>query len=82
MPKVIGLTGGIATGKSTVAALLEVHGFKIVDADLASRKAVEKGSEGLRQIQEQFGEEAINEDGEMDRAYIAQQVFDDEKENN
>ncbi|MBF1993085.1 dephospho-CoA kinase [Staphylococcus schleiferi] len=80
MPKVIGLTGGIATGKSTVAALLEVHGFKIVDADLASRKAVEKGSEGLRQIQEQFGEEAINEDGEMDRAYIAQQVFfDDEK---
>ncbi len=80
MPKVIGLTGGIATGKSTVAALLEVHGFKIVDADLASRKAVEKGSVGLRQIQEQFGEEAINEDGEMDRAYIAQQVFyDDEK---
>ncbi|UXR55948.1 dephospho-CoA kinase [Staphylococcus schleiferi] len=80
MPKVIGLTGGIATGKSTVAALLEVHGFKIVDADLASRKAVEKGSKGLRQIQEQFGEEAINEDGEMDRAYIAQQVFfDDEK---
>lgn len=80
MPKVIGLTGGIATGKSTVAALLEVHGFKIVDADLASRKAVEKDSVGLRQIQEQFGEEAINEDGEMDRAYIAQQVFyDDEK---
>lgn len=41
MPKVIGLTGGIASGKSTVSELLSVHGFKIVDADIASRKAVE-----------------------------------------
>lgn len=42
MTKVIGLTGGIATGKSTVAELLKAHGFKIVDADIVSRKAVEK----------------------------------------
>lgn len=42
MPKVIGLTGGIASGKSTVSELLSAHGFKIVDADIASRQAVEK----------------------------------------
>ena len=42
MPKVIGLTGGIASGKSTVSELLTVFGFKVVDADKAARKAVEK----------------------------------------
>ncbi|REH87072.1 dephospho-CoA kinase [Staphylococcus felis] len=80
MPKVIGLTGGIATGKSTVAELLQIHGFKIVDADVASRKAVEKGSEGLEKVRDLFGEEAITAEGEMNRAFIGQEVFyDDEK---
>ncbi|QLK85950.1 dephospho-CoA kinase [Staphylococcus sp. 17KM0847] len=78
MPKVIGLTGGIATGKSTVAEILTAHGFKIVDADLAARQAVEKGSEGLQQVKEVFGEAAITDEGEMDRAYIASQVFYDD----
>ena len=50
MPKIIGLTGGIATGKSTVSELLTAYGFKVVDADVASRKAVKKGSKGLDQI--------------------------------
>ncbi|UXR70475.1 dephospho-CoA kinase [Staphylococcus sp. IVB6246] len=77
MPKVIGLTGGIATGKSTVAQLLSAHGFKIVDADIASRKAVEKGSKGLQQVREAFGEEAVTESGEMDRQYIGEQIFYD-----
>lgn len=75
MPKVIGLTGGIATGKSTVAELLEIHGFKIVDADTASRQAVEKGSPGLNQVKEKFGDEAIDEDGNMNRAYVGDIVF-------
>lgn len=80
MPKVIGLTGGIATGKSTVAELLAIHGFKIVDADVAARKAVAKGTEGLKKVQALFGDEAINEDGEMNRTFVGQQVFyDDEK---
>ncbi|REH94646.1 dephospho-CoA kinase [Staphylococcus felis] len=80
MPKVIGLTGGIATGKSTVAELLQIHGFKIVDADVASRKAVEKGSEGLEKVRALFGKEAITAEGEMNRAFIGQEVFyDDEK---
>ncbi|KIX89949.1 dephospho-CoA kinase [Staphylococcus microti] len=77
MPKVIGLTGGIATGKSTVAQLLSAHGFKIVDADIAARKAVEKDSEGLQQVREVFGEAAITETGEMDRAYVGEQIFYD-----
>ncbi|MCE5033144.1 MULTISPECIES: dephospho-CoA kinase [Staphylococcus] len=75
MPKVIGLTGGIASGKSTVSELLTAHGFKIVDADIASRKAVEKGSEGLEQVRATFGEEAIDEDGNMDRGYVGDIVF-------
>ncbi|MBF7016885.1 dephospho-CoA kinase [Staphylococcus durrellii] len=75
MPKVIGLTGGIATGKSTVSEVLSVHGFKIVDADVASRKAVEKGSEGLAKVKAVFGDEAIDENGEMNRAYVGDVVF-------
>lgn len=78
MTKVIGLTGGIATGKSTVAELLKAHGFKIVDADIASRKAVEKGSEGLKNVVAEFGEEALTEEGEMNREYIGQQIFYDD----
>ncbi|WP_154837462.1 dephospho-CoA kinase [Staphylococcus sp. Marseille-Q1834] len=75
MPKVIGLTGGIATGKSTVSELLTAYGFKIVDADIAARKAVAKGSKGLEQVRAQFGEEAITEEGEMDRKYMGELVF-------
>ena len=75
MPKVIGLTGGIATGKSTVSKLLSEYGFKIVDADIASRKAVEKGSTALEQIKETFGDEAITSDGEMNRQYIGELIF-------
>ncbi|UXS68835.1 dephospho-CoA kinase [Staphylococcus chromogenes] len=78
MTKVIGLTGGIATGKSTVAELLKAHGFKIVDADIASRKAVENGSEGLKKVVAEFGEEALTEEGEMNREYIGQQIFYDD----
>ena len=75
MPKVIGLTGGIASGKSTVSELLSSHGFKIVDADIASRQAVEKGTKGLERVKEAFGEQAIDENGEMNRAYVGEVVF-------
>ena len=75
MPKVIGLTGGIASGKSTVSELLSAHGFKIVDADIASRQAVEKGTKGLERVKEAFGEQAIDENGEMNRAYVGEVVF-------
>lgn len=75
MPKVIGLTGGIASGKSTVSELLSVFGFKIVDADKAAREAVKKGSKGLAQVREVFGDEAIDENGEMNRRYMGDLVF-------
>ncbi|MBF0814160.1 MULTISPECIES: dephospho-CoA kinase [Staphylococcus] len=75
MPKVIGLTGGIASGKSTVSELLTAHGFKVVDADIASRQAVEKGTEGLARVKEVFGDEAIDEDGNMNRSYVGEVVF-------
>ncbi|WP_016910915.1 dephospho-CoA kinase [Mammaliicoccus vitulinus] len=77
MASVIGLTGGIATGKSTASNILKEHGFYIVDADIASRKAVEKGSTGLKQVQEVFGDQAII-DGEMNRQYVGSVVFKDE----
>ncbi|CXY67362.1 Dephospho-CoA kinase [Staphylococcus aureus] len=75
MPKVIGLTGGIASGKSTVSELLSVFGFKVVDADKAAREAVKKGSKGLAQVREVFGDEAIDENGEMNSRYMGDLVF-------
>ncbi|HDC3808199.1 TPA: dephospho-CoA kinase [Staphylococcus aureus] len=75
MPKVIGLTGGIASGKSTASELLSVFGFKVVDADKAAREAVKKGSKGLAQVREVFGDEAIDENGEMNRRYMGDLVF-------
>ncbi|GAB5685354.1 dephospho-CoA kinase [Staphylococcus aureus] len=75
MPKVIGLTGGIASGKSTVSELLSVFGFKVVDVDKAAREAVKKGSKGLAQVREVFGDEAIDENGEMNRRYMGDLVF-------
>ncbi|WP_017466550.1 dephospho-CoA kinase [Staphylococcus aureus] len=75
MPKVIGLTGGIGSGKSTVSELLSVFGFKVVDADKAAREAVKKGSKGLAQVREVFGDEAIDENGEMNRRYMGDLVF-------
>lgn len=75
MPKVIGLTGGIASGKSTVSELLSVFGFKVVNADKAAREAVKKGSKGLAQVREVFGDEAIDENGEMNRRYMGDLVF-------
>lgn len=75
MPKVIGLTGGIATGKSTVSELLTAFGFKVVDADIAARKAVAKGTKGLEQVRAAFGDSAITEEGEMDRKYIGEIIF-------
>ncbi|HAR3847913.1 TPA: dephospho-CoA kinase [Staphylococcus aureus] len=75
MPKVIGLTGGIASGKSTVSELLSVFGFKVVDADKAAREAVKKESKGLAQVREVFGDEAIDENGEMNRRYMGDLVF-------
>jgi dephospho-CoA kinase len=73
----IGLTGGIASGKSTVAARLAQLGAVVVDADRLAREAVAPGSPGLAQIRETFGEGVIAADGSLDRAALGAIVFGD-----
>lgn len=75
--KIIGLTGGIASGKSTVATELRKQNVPVFDADEVSRNAVAKGSKGLALVAEAFGVEYLTADGEMDRAKISQLVFSD-----
>ncbi|WP_414053469.1 dephospho-CoA kinase [Macrococcus equi] len=77
---VIGLTGGIASGKSTVAKYLSDQGFVIIDADIASRKAVEVGTEGLAQIKKAFGDQVIRLDGSLDRKVLGNIIFNDSSE--
>ncbi|TDM38503.1 dephospho-CoA kinase [Macrococcoides canis] len=73
---VIGLTGGIASGKSTVANYLKENGFVVIDADVAARKAVEKGTEGLRKVTEAFPG-VLNEDGTLNRKALGTIIFND-----
>lgn len=75
----IGLTGGIASGKSTVSAELHRLGIPVFDADAVSRNAVVKGSDGLRMVAEAFGSEYLTEAGELDRPKVSALVFKDEK---
>lgn len=73
----IGLTGGIATGKSTAAKLFEQHGIPVVDADVVSRQMVEKGSGGLQKIVNHFGKTILNEDGTLNRKKLGELIFND-----
>lgn len=74
----IGLTGGIGSGKSTVSARLAEMGAYIVDADLIARDVVAKGSVGLREIVDCFGPSVLASDGSLDRDQLARIVFSDE----
>jgi dephospho-CoA kinase len=74
---VVGLTGGIATGKSTVSALFEVAGALIVDADRIAREVVRKDLPGWRAIVAHFGEGILMADGGIDRKLLAGIVFND-----
>lgn len=71
----IGLTGGIAAGKSTVSRRLGELGATIVDYDILARKIVEPGGAALPRIVEVFGDRAVGDDGTLDRAWLADQVF-------
>lgn len=78
--KIIGLTGGIGAGKSTVSRHLAEKGFEIIDADKISREIVTPGMPALAELQEAFGAEIVNPDGTLDRKGLAALVFgDDEK---
>ena len=71
----IGLTGGIATGKSTVARLLEARGYSVIDADHLARVVTAPGSPGLAQIVARFGTDVLTPNGELNRPRLGQIVF-------
>lgn len=73
--KIIGLTGGIGSGKSTVARSLQEHGFPIVDADLIAREIVEPGQPALAELAKEFGADILNADGSLDRGLLASRAF-------
>ncbi|SBO18108.1 dephospho-CoA kinase [Carnobacterium divergens] len=77
MTVILGLTGSIATGKSTVSQLFKDFGFPVVDADLGARAVVEKGTAGLRAIKTYFGDEIIHSDGSLNRQKLGKIVFED-----
>lgn len=74
----VGLTGGLASGKSTVARLLAERGAVVIDADDLARHAVAPGTPGLERVVEAFGKEVLADDGSLDRRALAALVFDHE----
>lgn len=76
----IGLTGGIGSGKSTVADLLSSEGFLIVDADQVARDIVEPGQPALAELAEAFGQDILKPDGTLDRAGLAAKAFVSEEQ--
>jgi dephospho-CoA kinase len=75
---VVGLTGGIATGKSTVSSLLKSSNIPVVDADVLAREVVEPGTPALRAIAKEFGPDVLRDDGSLDRPKLGSIVFSDE----
>jgi dephospho-CoA kinase len=75
----VGLTGGVASGKSTVSALLAEHGAVVIDADLLAREVVAPGTDGLAEIVAAFGDAVLAPDGGLDRPAMGAIVFADER---
>lgn len=75
--KIVGLTGGIATGKSMVSKYLSLHGVAIIDCDLLARRVVEPGRPALAKIVSTFGEGVLNQDGTLDRKLLGAVIFAD-----
>ncbi|MFP4648712.1 MAG: dephospho-CoA kinase [Halorhodospira sp.] len=74
-PLRVGLTGGIASGKSTVAALFATRGIPVIDTDRLAREVVAPGSEGLMAVVDAFGPDILTAEGELDRAALGRRVF-------
>lgn len=74
----VGLTGGIASGKSTVSAILAELGAVVIDADQLAREVVERGTPGLTRVVEEFGPEILTAEGDLDRPQLGRIVFGDE----
>ncbi|MGX5913201.1 dephospho-CoA kinase [Aliidiomarina sp. Khilg15.8] len=77
---VIGVTGGIGSGKTTVTDRFASHGIDIIDADVIARDVVAPGSKTLQAIAEHYGADIVDADGELDRATLRQRIFADESE--
>ena len=71
----VALTGGIASGKSQVSALLEDHGCFIIDLDVIAREVVEPGTAGLNELIENFGNSILSNDGSLNRKYLRDELF-------
>ena len=80
MSLVVGVTGGIGSGKSAVTGRFEQRGIVVVDADLAARIIVEPGKPALKAIAEHFGDDVLRADGSLDRAALRSRVFSNESE--
>ena len=74
----VGLTGGLGSGKSTVAAMLAEHGAVVIDADVIAVDVVRAGTPGFDAVVARFGDEVVGADGELDRARLAEIVFADD----
>ncbi|KAG5527355.1 hypothetical protein RHGRI_028294 [Rhododendron griersonianum] len=75
--RIVGLTGGIASGKSTVSNFFKLHGVPVVDADLVARDVLKKGTGGWKKVVAAFGEDVLLDNGEVDRAKLGHIVFSD-----
>ena len=71
----VALTGGIASGKSLVSDLLEIHGCKIIDLDVISREVVKPGTEGLQELVDTFGKSILLSDGSLDRKNLRDVLY-------
>jgi dephospho-CoA kinase len=74
----VGLTGGVASGKSTVAAVFADAGVPVIDTDIVAREVVAPGSAGLQRVSAEFGPAVVAEDGSLDRARLRERIFADE----
>lgn len=79
-PLVVGLTGGIGSGKSTVARIFSSLGVPVIDADILARQLVEPGQPALAEIRKTFGTRAITADGHLDRTFLRQRIFSNQDE--
>lgn len=79
MPQIVGLTGGIASGKSSVSSLWKSKGVCVIDADAIAREVVQPGKPALWLIRHRFGKSVINEDGSLNRPALGRLIFSDKR---
>ncbi|CAG4942298.1 unnamed protein product [Colias eurytheme] len=74
---IVGLTGGLATGKSTVLSIFRENGIAVIDADEIARKVLEPGTKAWKEVKQYFGDEVLNPDGKVNRLKLGEIVFND-----